>query len=562
MKLRALLPLCVVVGMAGCGKKSSTTGTSTGDLADTFGISNKLAEAYPAGGLSLAVFSEGATTSALNATESETAEDKEDKKSFKERLDDAKERLNGKSDCVPEILKKAPRDSYTEETCYEFDQDMLYGYRGNGGVSGERRIYGTLDGKSGGEACLVSFTRSKIKQTSDQVERATGIVQAMMCQAKKLNPAVDLPATGASLDLKELLSEGVKSAGPKIEKAVIRRLDDVEGKPVYQSEVTMKEPGSKGTRTVVLTHSPGAEDSGEYSGTLLVTHQAESGASGAQGQNNNDNDKQRKLSITYARVKQSDGTYRVRQEVRAAQLHNDLAAKAFDSGILDFNVSTNADGAYLKADGTAFSQANDAASGMTYIVFEVNPDNNAGVLSYWQNPGGNYAEPARGFNFKIEPQSDGNLKGCGISGAAFGASGFSDALSIRKAIKTEKSLAPGGFWHPFFASGTWQASSSDCPTGATSCYVKSSNGPGGQTGAWAKPNLSSATLAQSFANDGQGTYVTRQCFKENATTGKYEIDTEAVTEGAGWELVSTADSTKIISTPEKVQLKIKPKHVD
>ena len=60
--------------------------------------------------------------------------------------------------------------------------------------------------------------------------------------------------------------------------------------------------------------------------------------------------------------------------------------------------------------GVSDEATNSDIHAINYVAFDMDVDTNEGNLSYWQNPGGNINEAARGFLFKIEKDDDGALK--------------------------------------------------------------------------------------------------------------------------------------------------------
>jgi hypothetical protein len=121
-------------------------------------------------------------------------------------------------------------------------------------------------------------------------------------------------------------------------------------------------------------------------------------------------------------------------------------------------------------------------------------------------------------------------------------------------------LAPAGYWHPFFRTtpldqGCTLQSSAAGDTDSTGTYLKlrCPGGPGGvdKTVQWYRPNIEDAAVSDKFFKETTGAYITRQCYKQNADSGSYEIDTSAYTvaEAAGYELISTEDTSKVVKPP-------------
>jgi hypothetical protein len=523
----------------GCGDKDED------DVADTIegliggsGVgalsSNQLTNGYP-GSLAISVYS-GSTTNALHVQESES-------RSVKEKAQKAIEIMNGAgADCLPDILK-ADKGMGSPEQCYEFDSDMMYAQVVGG--PNPRGYLGTHDGKSaGGEACVVSFARSEMDEIVQQVDKATGLVQMMFCQAKKSGLGSDLPAVGATFDMKSAVETAMGDKASNIAKAQMERLEDIDGRAVYLTAIEIS-AGSGQSTSVHLAHSPSLEGNSEYNGTLWLESEGHGGAH-LQGVS----DGKRLMSITYASRINDAGQEEVEYELRSADVSALISGDAFSTaGVLDFNVSTNSSLDYLKPDGSPFAQSNDAIGNITYVAFQSNLETDETTLAYWKNPGGSPTENPRGM--VIASALDGaELKGCATSGAASKA-GVSESgvTSIRKALKDGNigAFAPKGFLHPFHnTTGTvvTQAATDDDGT-----YREVSQN--GTQVKYYKPAIDGA-LAETFSTAQNGSIITRQCFKQNASTGAYEIDTAEISGGAGYELLDTDDGSnagKLLAPP-------------
>ncbi len=523
-----LASVALALAINACGKKKTTTPQATAAAA-----TNALAAAYP-DGLALSAFPQEVPTAALALmSDAPTGDAGEPPKTMAGKMEEAQKMMKGEvDDCVPEILKTPPTDAQEAQTCYEFDHDMLYTAAMNGTT--EVQAIGTKNGKNAaGEACLVAFGRERIDAVVSRVDRATASVQAMFCQVKKAGLASALPAVGEELNLASALQTGFSGKMRNITAATIKRLDDLDGRPLYKSTIAFGYANGA-TQEVNLVHSPKSEtDNTDFNGTLWVKR---SGSAG-----NYDD----LMSIVYSRATQTDGTPLVKYALKNIVVNKTISDQFFTTaGDLDLNASTNTNGDYLKADGTVYSSANDAAAGIFYIAFEVNPLTNVGKMSYWRNPGGNYNEAARGFVFNIEAKSDGALKGCATSGAAAG-------VSIRKANKTSVALSPSGFWHPQLNGGSLNANGGE-PYYSIGNLASPplSHAAGATSQRWYVPTTPDAANNTAFASASQGSLITRQCFTQNATTGLYELDDEANSSSpAGYELITTG-STKFINPPQ------------
>ena len=133
---------------------------------------NPLAPAYP-GGLAIAVFPQ---TQLIELTNNASS------RSLKKKKEEQEQILSGKGSCLGLVFSQQQPEHSEPVSCYEFDQEMMYGqnYSGN--------FYGTLDGTdSNGEACLVAFARNQVEVVEQMVDRSLGLMQAMLCQAKRSN---------------------------------------------------------------------------------------------------------------------------------------------------------------------------------------------------------------------------------------------------------------------------------------------------------------------------------------------------------------------------------------
>lgn len=518
MKRKALIiGIALATALAlSCGKKKKNDENNTAS-SGVDGVNNQLALAYP-GGLAVSVFPTENGTGLLDG----------EPKSLKKKNEEAKKILNGEGE---NCLAPAAKRFLTEgaETCYEFDQEMIYGKKGASAT-----VKGTKNGKNGsGEACLVAFARGKVQEIQGIIERRLGMMQSMLCQAKKDNGDVSLPGEGAELDLKASLEkamEGMPTANkPTIVSARIKRLANDDGRPVYRYDVTFKKNDK--TREFHVAHSPISEsDNNEYRGIMWSKSQITG------------TDMERHLSIRYA-LTNKDQKPQLVGELLRARINKNISANAFDKGLLDLNVNadftgatnTEAYGKYKDQNGTVYSNQNDAVSGITYISFQLNLTDNSGTTSYWQNPGANYRENARGMVFSLT--NDTEMKGCGTAGAA---GTPSSAMSIRQKMKlgNDTKLKAAGSYHPFFNDGTdggcaaMEASDNGDFTKMKSC----TNGGNTEKRYWHKPDTT-ASLVDNWVLKQTSTTFTKQCVK--LSNGKYIIDTAATTEAAGYSLTNT-----------------------
>lgn len=540
-KYHLLLSILVLFFFTQCKKKDSTstdaetgtttttTETSTESTTTTTSTesSNELASAYP-GGLAITMFPQGSTSTTLRLADPEKG------KTILEKKQEELAILNGEGDsCLPKVFSKTRTDSTV--TCYEFDQEMMYG-------SMDGNAKGTKDGTDGaGEACLVNFARAQVASVEEIIDQSLGMVQSMMCQAKKAGKGEALPAVDETKDLASELTTATSGKISSITSATMKRIADQSERPVYKSDIVFN--FSNKSREVHLVHSPESTTSNAtYNGTLTIKVTSSSALRLAGG---NAGPSDHYLSVRYARVLNADGTYSLQAELVRGQMASDLSSKAFVNGVLDlnagadFSVGSNDQnyGNFKKADGSYFSNYNEAISGIMYISFNLNPDDNTGVTSYWQNPGGSYNENARGMIFSLGKNSDGKLYGCGTSGAT--GSSPNNAVSIRKFLKAGDALKAYGFYHPFFNTQAQNGCTFPTATAAEGDYKKVCNP---STAIWTKPVGTDSSLTETWVTSQMGSIISKQCVIQNSD-GKYIIDTSVTTPTAGFELIDTTVTT-------------------
>lgn len=283
---------CLALGLGACGKSSksddtteetvstTSTATSNSDLASE----NNLTVAVPTN-LTLSAFPQTSAASLAGDQEAMNADDASAPTANANKTPEQEQKGNrdiqsGKAEsCLPPVNKKEFK-APDEETCYEFDQEMIVGKNPSG------KAYGTANGKNAkGEACLVSFGRSQIQKIKDPYDRMSGFRDAAICQARKEEHAKQKAAgtaeadikidllpknVGDSLDLTPYLKNALSKGGDaksKVTSIKVTRLADVSSLPVYQTVFEMTD-GDGNTRAMTLNHSPKDTKNEEFSGVL------------------------------------------------------------------------------------------------------------------------------------------------------------------------------------------------------------------------------------------------------------------------------------------------------
>lgn len=512
----------IVVGAAyGCGKKKSSSS----------GSSDVLAKVYP-DGLSVSVYPQ------TNSTSLALAEDKE--QSAKAKNEDAGKRLKGEGECFPPALRKEG-PSMLEEKCYEFDYDMIYNTRGGSYITGTKTGLSNATGST--EACMVAFTRGKVKQLSGMVDRTLGMVQMMICQAKKTGASAPT-SDGESIDFKAVMEAAATAAGKDPTHMPVSAAKMTHSGDLYVTEIEMKIPAKPGTpagasdpkEKIILTHKP-TDAADTYSGTIVIRRDKDF---------DNTATKERILTIAYERSGDS-----VKYKMLTASVNTAISANAVVNGALDLNVSTNASGDYLDASGVVYPSQNDAVSGIMMVAYNMNPSTSAGNFAYWVNPGAGYVEKPRGFVSNVTADATtGLLSGCSSSGA------FSYG-SIRKSIKDGKTIVADGSHHPFScqnqAGGGGGGSVGSCTSGVSdsvgSYFTGNRNGVAEKNYIPAFADTGAAIVGnwmkeQSTPNGSISGIVARQCFSQGAD-GVYTLDTAKMSGSgtAGYHLVPVGDAS-------------------
>lgn len=462
---------CLAVGLACSSGSDDEESSSSGDEVSEV---NPLATAYP-GALALSVFPNESDSAGL-MLQSEDDAAKQISRPPKEKLDDAKKRLKGEGDCFDKTMAGENEGGGAPTTCYDFDSDM-------NPVSNNGREYGTTDGTDGdGQACMVTFAKQQVDEIVFQVDRALGMVQGLLCAAKKKaaedGSELNLPSINSDgLNLKAAMEDELGKVGDfGMNSAVMTAYENDDGSVGYKTIVSFSTPNGAQDE-ITLRHNPSSGDSNDESGVL--TFKRTGGMGGAPLAS----DKVQVMSINYER-KTIDDVEKSIAELRTANISTDYEPLN-SKGLVAFeNLPEEASNSDIEA--------------IKFVAFDMNPETGAGDLSYWKNPGGRYTESARGFLFNIE-EENGVLKGCGISGATRDVS----VMAALEDTTGDKILAPVRYWHPR---------------------------PGGWT---ASPD------ADDRYTSTEGNKVTEQCFEQNSDSGKYEIT--GTDSSRGYEVTAGSD---------------------
>ncbi len=583
--------------ISSCSKKSasSSDAATESDTKSSFEVGKLIPTA-----LNIAVFPQDLPSASLRLLEGGTSALEEavpSSEALKNVKEEASKILSGDVDsCLPDSFLQVQNNA-SNESCYEFDQEMMYGSRG-------QQTHGTVTGKnSKDEACLVAFARTQVDQVNVIIKHGMTMMQTMLCQAKKDSVAIELTKKDDFLDLKTQLANalGTKLKSKDISVAKISLLNpgsETES-PIYRTDLTMtltvNDNSPAETIEMHLVHSPkSTTDESTYKGVLWMKRSSSAVAKlhlddmpNPQGAPNQDSEKSDYLSVEYNLSLDAAKNEKLNARLYHAKIKDSLVetlgtAAVFPHGVLNLNLGTNESGVYQEG-GKSVSDANSIISGIMTVQFSLNVADNTGIVSYWQNPGGNYDENARGMVFELtQEETDGAsfLKGCGYSGSAGNGPAVDgkmiDRVSIRKIMKEGTgSLVPRGFYHPFMNAEefstvdksketiTFKSVQSDCktiPQGFSSgtvtidsvdykdlTYLEKSCQ---EDTTWYEPRLKTEDgfIAKSWIVKQTGPYVTKQCVVQN-THGVYEIDATKTTEDAGFSIIDT-EMAPIAEMPE------------
>lgn len=468
--LIVLFPLATSLAFGfSCSKDSGDDASNDSGGNDEVSAVNPLATAYP-GSLALSVFPDQISSTGLLLVTQDAAA-KQIGRPPKRKLEDAKKRLKGEGDCFDKTMAGEHQSNGKPTSCYNFDSDMTpfkYAAPDNNRID----IFGTKDGTDGnGQACMVTFAKEQVDQIIFKVDRALGMVQGLLCAAKKKASAdgteLQLPEVGAdALQLKAAMEGELGKVGNfGMKSAIMSAYENDDGTVGYKTVVGFKTPNGA-VDEITLRHNPASGDSSDESGVL--TFKRTGGLSGAPLQDQQQGgEKVEVMSINYERKIDGNGEEKSIAELRAANISVDFEPLNSKGLVAYENLPEDAENSEIEA--------------IKFVAFAIDPETGAGDLSYWKNPGGRFNESARGFLFNIK-EKDGVLSGCGVSGATRN-------VSVMAAIADtngKKVLKPVRYWHP-------------------------------------KANENTDPDADDRYSGQEGNKVTEQCFKQNVTSGKYEI---------------------------------------
>ncbi len=501
----AILFLGATELMVGCSKngavrrgakdKSPATTTTTTETTTTNGetvaSSSSLAIGYPEG-MSVSSGSTAAVTSsstdattvsyasgslAIPTSLALTTADSYDPTAAtpKERIMDAAKRLKGESsECLSaHIFNPVPINS---DPCYNPDGDLAVVNQTY--PPANPRFPNASGLTQSGEACLAAYSRGKMAEVAAIVDQAQALVEGMICAAYKSKSKQELPKVNEALDLTTPLAVTIGAQvvgadadltsaagapaivnGPppmanfRIKKAEFKRLDNVDGRAAFLSQIIMEVNGT--VREVRLIHMPSiTAGNTDYKGRLSIRTTPVQRAGMA-------SNRQDYLDLNYMMdLDTADGGKPATRYRLTRAMFNHAALKTMNVdpfaglGQLNLNISANFGDApnaqgYGRFPTDEVNDLNLTMAQVNMAEYQGNPLTNEGRLAFWVNPGGNYNEAARGFiaDRKRVSADSTRLGGCAISGAALKPD-ISGNYSIRKAQRTGYQLKPTGYYHP------------------------------------------------------------------------------------------------------------------
>jgi hypothetical protein len=355
--------------------------------------------------------------------------------------------------------------------------------------------FGIVEGKFPGseDACMIGNSRFELGEISTLVDMALAFDQAMLCQAKKdaLENELDV---GESRDLTKSLRKALEDPDVKSRANVASAklaLSGSDTSKIYTTDlvinVFMRDESSTPI-TFKLVHKPADETNASYSGTMTIVYLDQRPIM--------DKEVTRALSLSYSKAAEKVGeidTSRIKYDLRTSTYAKDKVKFNAD-GLLEFNTG-------------GCGVETDAFAPMQLVTYDGYPELDVAKMASWTNFGKNYDEAARGFVFDVR-RENGVAKGCAIAGSAGymlpgdynGDATPVGSFSIRKALASDLTLSPLGYWQPML------------------CREDTGTNP--NTGRY-------------------GTKVWQQCFKKDET-GAWVIDTEKTTSASGFDFVDIA----------------------
>lgn len=408
-KFFGTLTVATVLLLASCGGSGGTTSDSSSE--------NPLSATFPE---DLVVTSPFAVTTTSPASVSKSltrAVDMEEYtntgeiKPFSERKQEIHSQIIGStiSDCEFsfDLFKSAPESNcYGPNITYSShpnanEQDILLGRESGTLPGGDTGIWAEYDFNpdtgSTGEACVASKLNSLISNVTFKVDTAINMFSGMLCMAK-VDGLTSLPAVGEAKDLRTSLAKAVASVdGVVVDVATIERQNDTaDSKKVYlshvQTTIALSETYSA-IMDVYLKHIPLSDDNATYKGKLWYKITSEKGKLPAMTPNcgwDNDNASLIGSSLIYSKPDANTLQYHVR------------SAAYCNTSVDPFDAHHNVD------------TSGDWAGNFTYGIFELNPSNGTGKVSFaWQ--AGPTDNATRTFIANISTSND-TTSGCGYFG--------------------------------------------------------------------------------------------------------------------------------------------------
>ena len=353
----------------------------------------------------------------------------------------------------------------------------------------------------------------------------------MFCEAKAASLDA-LPSNGETFTLKQELEKSLGTTATIVHNATLSRLGDALSRPRFLIHIDFEYQDGSRQRTNLL-HVPSSESNNDtYDGHLWAS--LESSATDASTL-----PKDQYVRLNYSKHL-VDGSAHSTARIISAKYRRDFSALAFDHlGRLDVNASTDTKGRFLNPETsvTEISSAN-VISSVKVLDFSYDIGNETGQSTYWFDPSSDFDGSVSGISIKSEVDSDGVFRACGLLG--IGHDSDVSPLSLRRALKEESHLEIKGFYHPNLQTDN-----------LGSCLLHGDSGTDDETGTivkktcgdnvyqWYIPKTENTDLSQTFATKTRGDVVQRQCFYRT-DSGTYNLDTTAITDSNGYELLESS----------------------